>query len=41
MRDTFNKIYIESKNKNITMREACYIYSYKKIESIVQKKQVF
>ena len=41
MRDTFNKIYIESKNKNITMREACYIYAYKKIESVVQKKHVF
>ena len=32
--DTFNKIYIESVTKNITMREACYIYSYKKIESL-------
>ena len=41
MRDTFNKIYIDSKNKNISMREACYIYSYKKIESVVQKKKVF
>lgn len=41
MRDTFNKIYLDSKNKNISMREACYIYSYKKIESVVQKKKVF
>ena len=39
MMDTFNKIYIESVTKNITMREACYIYSYKKIESVVMRKK--
>ena len=39
--NSFNKIYLDSKNKNISMREACYIYSFKKIESVVQKKKVF
>ena len=41
MMDTFNKIYIESVTKNISMREACYIYAYKKIESVVKRKKVF
>jgi glutamate dehydrogenase (NAD(P)+) len=41
MKQTFEKIYKESKEKNMSMRDACYIYSYKKIESVILKKQIF
>ena len=41
MRLTFDKIYNESKERNLSMRDVCYIYSYKKIESVILKKQIF
>lgn len=41
MKETFNKIYKEVEDKKITMRDACYIYSYGRIESIIKKKCIF
>ena len=41
MKETFNKLFINSKNNNLTLRESSYIYAYKKIESIIKKKQIF
>ena len=41
MKLTFDKIYNESKERNLSMRDICYIYSYKKIESVILKKQIF
>lgn len=41
MRETFDKIYEMSKTKNISMRNACYIYSVKRIEKIILNKKLF
>jgi len=41
MKLTFDKIYNQAKERNLSMRDICYIYSYKKIESVILKKQIF
>jgi glutamate dehydrogenase (NAD(P)+) len=41
MKETFNKLYLEARDKNISIRDACYIYAYKKLESVLLKKQAF
>ena len=41
MKETFDKIYIEAKERDLSMRDICYIYSYKRIESVINKKQIF
>ena len=41
MENTFNKIWNLSTEKNITLRDACYIYAVKKIEKNVTSKKIF
>tara|TARA_Y100000590_G_scaffold15425_1_gene18531 strand:- start:495 stop:1733 length:1239 start_codon:yes stop_codon:yes gene_type:complete len=41
MNSTFNKIYELAKSKNISIRDACYIYSIKRIEKIILNKKLF
>lgn len=41
MKETFNKIYYNSINNNITIRDACYIYAYERLSNIILKKNIF
>ena len=41
MKETFNKIYSEAKERKLSMRNICYKYAYKKIESVIEKKCIF
>ena len=41
MKLTFDKIYNQAKERDLSMRDICYIYSYKKIESVILKKYIF
>ena len=41
MQNTYNKVYQQKIIKNISMRNACYLYSIKKIEQIILKKGLF
>ena len=41
MKETFNKIYYNSINNNITLRDSCYIYAYERLSNVILKKNIF